>query len=617
MADTYGGPTPDGFECPITQEVMVNPMVTADGHSYECAEITRWLTSNNTAPATGDVLATRELTPNVALRKAIAEWRGRQPLALDTARLTLNSDVVLGAGSFGRVVAGELLTHGRPQLVAVKTLPEMTRAEQKVQFERELVPHIRAMQAADGVCRVLGTCEKDGRLCLVMRHYERSLADALAQHGTLPPADVRRYGLSLARTLAQLHAAGLVLQDIKPENVLLDAHDSPVYADFGISAVLTCTGLMPSSLKGTFNYMAPEAFEPPLGPAADVWSLACVLLELTTGVRPWGGLQMQQIMWSVMRRNVPKVPDTMVAAVVLRRCFAFAAADRPTAAELAVALEEDGREAADRQATELAQLQAQLNEERRLSTEAARQHEAEAQQAQVQAQRVAHAQAEADQMKAVAIVQQSQLIKMKETLAAQAEEEKQRQRSAQHQREQQREEEQKKWREWLQREWQQLQQLQQHRTFRCVKRAVLRRDKALGSATYGYLEEGTQIEGLEFAVQKDRKTGVDRERVRCQYGWVSMLSNTMLPQLVELARTEAGCQPVPNQSSGVPTSLPSAPSFSALHQGTQPVSWFSPLHAISRSVLRAPTVPKCTTVPAGHSSHSWSAAAAASVEPVA
>ena len=86
--------------------------------------------------------------------------------------------------------------------------------------------------------------------------------------------------------------------------------------------------------------MAPEAFEPPLGFPADVWSLACVLVELVTGVRPWHDLQMQQIMMAVaVRRKTPDVPDNIPAAETIRRCFK-AVADRPTAAELAVALQE-------------------------------------------------------------------------------------------------------------------------------------------------------------------------------------------------------------------------------------------------------------------------------------
>lgn len=71
----------------------------------------------------------------------------------------------------------------------------------------------------------------------------------------------------------------------------------------------------PSSLKGTFNYMAPEAFEPPLGVEADVWSLGCVLLEMATGLTPWAGMQLQQIMMAVaVRHQVRPNPPTAAPA---------------------------------------------------------------------------------------------------------------------------------------------------------------------------------------------------------------------------------------------------------------------------------------------------------------
>ena len=84
----------------------------------------------------------------------------------------------------------------------------------------------RALQGADGVCRLLGTCEKSNRLCLVMKRYERSLAD-LIKSGPLTAATIRSIGHSLCRTLEQLHRAGVVVQDIKAHNVLLDGFGSP------------------------------------------------------------------------------------------------------------------------------------------------------------------------------------------------------------------------------------------------------------------------------------------------------------------------------------------------------------------------------------------------------
>jgi hypothetical protein len=50
----------------------------------------------------------------------------------------------------------------------------------------------------------------------VLRRYERSLADLVEQRGgPLSIEEIRRHGLVLARTLAQLHGAGVLLQDIK------------------------------------------------------------------------------------------------------------------------------------------------------------------------------------------------------------------------------------------------------------------------------------------------------------------------------------------------------------------------------------------------------------------
>ena len=69
------------------------------------------------------------------------------------------------------------------------------------------------------MCRLLGTCEKSNRLCLVMQRYERSLADFI-KSGPLSEATIRSIGHALCRTLEQLHRAGVVVLDIKSQNVL-------------------------------------------------------------------------------------------------------------------------------------------------------------------------------------------------------------------------------------------------------------------------------------------------------------------------------------------------------------------------------------------------------------
>ncbi|KAF0901530.1 hypothetical protein E2562_003511 [Oryza meyeriana var. granulata] len=69
------------FICPISQEVMHDPHIAADGHTYEAQEISHWLVEHNTSPMTNLPLEHIELTPNHTLRSAIQEWCQHQNMA--------------------------------------------------------------------------------------------------------------------------------------------------------------------------------------------------------------------------------------------------------------------------------------------------------------------------------------------------------------------------------------------------------------------------------------------------------------------------------------------------------------------------------------------------------
>ena len=62
----------DPFECPILLTQMRDPVVAADGHTYERAAIADWLAIRRTSPMTGEPLPHAELVPNVLLRRLIA-----------------------------------------------------------------------------------------------------------------------------------------------------------------------------------------------------------------------------------------------------------------------------------------------------------------------------------------------------------------------------------------------------------------------------------------------------------------------------------------------------------------------------------------------------------------
>ncbi len=70
----------DSFQCPLTMEVMRDPVMTTDGQTYERMEIERWFAlGNRTSPLTGAELPCTLLFPNIALRNAIQDAAGAEP----------------------------------------------------------------------------------------------------------------------------------------------------------------------------------------------------------------------------------------------------------------------------------------------------------------------------------------------------------------------------------------------------------------------------------------------------------------------------------------------------------------------------------------------------------
>lgn len=65
---------PNDFRCPISLELMKDPVIVATGQTYERASIERWLEGHRTCPKTRQVLAHTILTPNYVLRSLIAQW---------------------------------------------------------------------------------------------------------------------------------------------------------------------------------------------------------------------------------------------------------------------------------------------------------------------------------------------------------------------------------------------------------------------------------------------------------------------------------------------------------------------------------------------------------------
>ena len=116
-----------------------------------------------------------------------------------------------------------------------------------------------------------------------------SLRALLDRGHLLSPAQAASVGADVARALDYAHRRGLVHRDIKPANLIFDDEGRITVADFGLARALAeATWTEPAgAVVGTARYAAPEAVRgESLDSRADVYALALVLMEATTGRCP-------------------------------------------------------------------------------------------------------------------------------------------------------------------------------------------------------------------------------------------------------------------------------------------------------------------------------------------
>ena len=219
----------------------------------------------------------------------------------------------LGQGGMGYVFLAEKLHLGTR--VAIKFLdPEpnadATRLKRFLQEARVAVEvnHPGAAQLLDA-----GHDEVTGSLFLVFEYVEgKDLREVLQDEGRLAFDEARDICIQIAEVLAFAHARGIVHRDIKPENVRMrrDLGGARVKVlDFGIARLvnqgavrLTAEGM----LAGTPRYMAPEQIRDlPLDARTDVYALGLLLFEMLSGVPPFDGKNLSQVLLRQMNEPLP------------------------------------------------------------------------------------------------------------------------------------------------------------------------------------------------------------------------------------------------------------------------------------------------------------------------
>jgi serine/threonine protein kinase/Tfp pilus assembly protein PilF len=116
----------------------------------------------------------------------------------------------------------------------------------------------------------------------------------------------------VAHAVHYANSHGILHRDLKPGNILLDARGEPLVSDFGLAKWLeTSTDLTRTlTIFGTPGYVAPEQAKRSAGrltPAADVYSLGAILLDLFTGRPPFLGEHAFAVIQQASEKPAPKL----------------------------------------------------------------------------------------------------------------------------------------------------------------------------------------------------------------------------------------------------------------------------------------------------------------------
>ena len=221
---------------------------------------------------------------------------------------------LLGEGGMGQVWQATDTQLNRE--VALKILPDAFASDpdRLARFKREA--QILASLNHPNIAAIYGIEEAEGTRALVLELVEGpTLADRISK-APIPLDEALPIAKQIAEALEAAHEAGVIHRDLKPANIKVREDGTVKVLDFGLakalsggagsdpSAAPTVTAAATASgvILGTAAYMSPEqARGEAVDGRTDVWAFGCVLFEMVTGKRAFGGRGVSEVLADVLR----------------------------------------------------------------------------------------------------------------------------------------------------------------------------------------------------------------------------------------------------------------------------------------------------------------------------
>ena len=232
---------------------------------------------------------------------------------------------LLGRGGMGEVYRARDTRLHRD--VALKVLSDRyARDELRIaRFRREALA--LASLTHPHIATLFGIEESGNETTLVLELVDgEMLDDRIARYRDssrgrgLPLDETLRLAGEIADALEAAHHRGVIHRDLKPGNIKVGVDGSVKVLDFGLASIftpeahadvtgVTMTATGANTMLGTAAYMSPEqARGEPTDQRTDVWAFGCVLYEMLTGRRTFGGRTTADVLVGVLERE----PDLSV-----------------------------------------------------------------------------------------------------------------------------------------------------------------------------------------------------------------------------------------------------------------------------------------------------------------
>ena len=241
----------------------------------------------------------------------------------------------------GEVYRGRDIKLNRDVAIKVLLPAVAADAERLARFNREA--QVLASLNHPNIAHIHGIADGESGPLLILEFVDGpTLADRIAR-GPLPVDEAIAIAKQIADALEAAHERGIIHRDLKPANIKVDDHGNVKVLDFGLAKAIDPNAADSSSsansptitspamtqaglILGTAAYMSPEqAKGRAVDKRSDVWAFGCVLYEMLTGARAFGGEDVTDTIAAVVRGEPDwtKLPASTPPQVrlLLKRCL--------------------------------------------------------------------------------------------------------------------------------------------------------------------------------------------------------------------------------------------------------------------------------------------------------